>query len=151
MPIQCSYLHTNLTVKNIVAMQAFYTEVFGCVPVREIECATGEWIENITSVEGGQIKYVHLRFPGYDQNGPELELIQYLTPAKKYDITADTYGFGHISFSVDNVQTAVETVINAGGKLVGEVVSVNIPRRGLLTEAYVTDPEGNMIELQHYA
>lgn len=96
MPIDCKYLQTNLTVKDIERMQAFYVEVFGCVPLRKIDHLTGKWIEDITSVENGEIKYVHLRFPGYGNNGPELELIQYLDPTKKFNITPNTYGLGHL-------------------------------------------------------
>jgi predicted enzyme related to lactoylglutathione lyase len=151
MPIACSYLHTNLTVKDIEKMKEFYCSVFGCVPVREIQQLTGKWIERITAVNEGEIRYVHLRFPGHGNKGPELELVQYLNPTKKYDITPDTYGFGHLSFSVNDVHEALNTVIKAGGGSVGEVVTVEVPNRGLLTEVYAIDPEGNIIELQSYA
>ena len=151
MPIACAYLHTNLTVKDIEKMKDFYVSVFGCIPVREIQQLTGEWIERITAVKEGEIKYVHLRFPGHGNKGPELELVQYLNPTKKYEITPDTYGFGHLSFSVNDVNEALNAVIEGGGGSVGEVVTVEVPNRGLLTEVYATDPEGNIIELQSYA
>jgi len=149
-PITCTYLHTNLTVENIENMMEFYVGVFGCSPVREIQQLTGDWIERITAVKDGEIKYVHLRLPGHWDKGPELELIQYLNPTKKYEITPDTYGFGHLSFSVSDVNEALDAVIKAGGSCVGEVVTVEVPNRGLLTEVYATDPEGNIIELQSY-
>lgn len=150
MAINCKYLHTNLTVKNIERMQKFYVDVFGCKPVRRIDHLTGSWIEEITSVERGEIKYVHLRFPGYEKNGPELELVQYLTPTHGYNITPDTFGFGHLSFAVEDVHKALEEVITAGGASVGKIVTVDVPKRGRLTEVYATDPEGNIIELQCY-
>ena len=150
MPISCTYLHTNLTVDNIGEMKEFYVSVFGCVPVREIQQLSGNWIQKITSVQDGEIKYVHLRFPGYGDKGPELELIQYINPMKKFEISPDTYGFGHLAFSVSNVKEALKTVIKAGGGCIGEVVTVEVPSRGLLTEVYATDPEGNIIELQSY-
>lgn len=50
MPISCTYLHTNLTVRDIEKMKEFYFHVFGCIPVREIQQLSGEWIEGITSV-----------------------------------------------------------------------------------------------------
>jgi len=137
-------------VKDIDRMQEFYVNIFGCLPVREIQQLTGEWIERITAVKDGEIKYVHLRFPGYGDQGPELELVQYLNPTKKFDITADTCGFGHLSFSVADVAQALAAVVEAGGGSIGEVVTVEVPNRGRLTEVYVTDPEGNIIELQSY-
>lgn len=151
MPISCTYLHTNLTVRDIEKMKEFYVQVFGCVPVREIQQLSGEWIEGITSVKEGEIKYIHLRFPGHGNSGPELELIEYLNPTNEYKITPDTFGFGHISFGVENVHEALNEVIKAGGGSVGDVVTVEVPNRGLLTEVYATDPEGNIIELQSYA
>ncbi|NIP72739.1 MAG: VOC family protein [Gammaproteobacteria bacterium] len=131
-------------------MQAFYTEVFGCVPLREINHLTGTWIEEITSVAGAEIRYVHLRFPGFGADGPELELVQYLNPSRKFDITPDTYGFGHVSFGVADVHKALEAIVTAGGGRVGEVLTGDVPNRGRLTEVYATDPEGNIIELQCY-
>ena len=150
MPLVCKYLHTNLTVSDIERMQTFYVDVFGFVPLREIYHLPGKWIEEITTVTNGEIKYVHLRFPGHGDSGPELELIQYLTPTKKFGITPDTLGFGHLSFGVSNVHTALDVIISAGGSCVGEVVTVDVPNRGRLTEVYATDPEGNIIELQSY-
>lgn len=150
MTINCKYLHTNLTVKDIERMQSFYVDVFGCIPLREIDHLTGKWIEDITSVKKGEIKYVHLRFPGHGDQGPELELVQYLHPAKVFDITPDTLGFGHLSFAVKDVYKALEEIIAAGGCSVGQVVTVDVPKRGRLTEVYATDPEGNIIELQCY-
>jgi catechol 2,3-dioxygenase-like lactoylglutathione lyase family enzyme len=137
-------------VKDIDRMQDFYISVFGCVPVREIQRLRGEWIERITAVRNGEIRYVHLRLPGCGDNGPEIELVQYLNPTKELDITPDTLGFGHLSFGVADVYAALEAVRNAGGGNVGEVVTVDVPNRGRLTEVYATDPEGNIIELQSY-
>ena len=150
MTLDIKYLHTNLTVRDIERMQAFYMQVFACEPLRAIDHLKGQWIEDITAVKNGEIKYVHLRFPGHGATGPELELIQYLNPTKKFDITADTFGFGHLSFAVNNVQQALDTIIAAGGAQVGKVVTVDVPNRGRLTEVYATDPEGNIIELQCY-
>jgi len=151
MNIDFKYLHTNLTVRNIEKMKEFYVSVFGFSPVREIHMIEGEWIEKITKVGEGKIKYVHLKFPGFQSPGPELELIQYLNPTKQYDITPNTYGFGHLAFSVSDVKEALDLVTSAGGGSIGEIVTVEVPNRGLLTEVYATDPEGNIIELQSYA
>jgi hypothetical protein len=42
-------------------------------------------------------------------------------------------------------------VLAAGGRAVGELVTVTIPGVGPITFAYVTDPEGNVIELQRWS
>ena len=60
-------------------------------------------------------------------------------------------GFGHIAFSVEDVAGARAEVLAAGGKPVGEVVTVTLPGGAQVTWCYVTDPEGNVIELQSWA
>ena len=39
----------------------------------------------------------------------------------------------------------------AGGRELGKIVSAPIPGAGTITFVYVTDPEGNIIELQHWS
>jgi predicted enzyme related to lactoylglutathione lyase len=57
-------------------------------------------------------------------------------------------GFDHIAFVVDNVPAAREAVLAAGGRPVGEVVTLTNALGKRLTWVYVTDPEGNILELQ---
>jgi predicted enzyme related to lactoylglutathione lyase len=52
---------------------------------------------------------------------------------------------------VDDVQGAQDAVLAAGGAAVGDIQSLEIPGVGQITFGYVTDPEGNVIELQHWA
>lgn len=42
MPVPCTYLHTNLTVKLIERMIEFCVGVFGSIPVREKQQLDGE-------------------------------------------------------------------------------------------------------------
>ena len=60
-------------------------------------------------------------------------------------------GLAHLAFEVDNVETARNEVILAGGRCVGEMVTVEIPGAGTITFIYMTDPEGNIIELQKWS
>jgi len=57
-------------------------------------------------------------------------------------------GFGHIAFVVDDVPAAREAVIAAGGRPVGEVVTLTNAAGARPTWVYVTDPEGNVVELK---
>ena len=57
-------------------------------------------------------------------------------------------GLGHIAFAVEDVKAVGESVLAAGGGEVGEVVNVEIPGAGDIEFAYLTDPEGNIIEIQ---
>ena len=145
------YVHTNLTVENLERISAFYQNVFECIPVRKPDDLSGQSVEDITAVKDAAIKYVHLTLPGYGKNGPELELIQYKNRISQPEKISNCSGYGHLAFSVNNVQETLERILEEGGGAIGKVVTTEIPNRGLLTEVYATDPEGNIIELQHYA
>ena len=146
------FVHTNLTVVDLNRLVEFYVNVFGCTAIRPEQDLSGQWLDDITGVAGAEIQYVHLRLPGYGDDGPELELIQYRSPCEQRSPAANRTGYGHIAFAVDDVQATLDAVIAAGGGSIGgDPVSVDIPDRGRLTEVYATDPEGNIIELQHYS
>jgi predicted enzyme related to lactoylglutathione lyase len=49
---------------------------------------------------------------------------------------------------VDDLEAAKHAVIEAGGGTIGEVVCAEIPGAGKIQFVYLTDPEGNIIELQ---
>lgn len=151
MAIHARYVHTNLIAQDWRKLVEFYQEVFGCTPVTPERNLSGQWLENITGVPGAEISVMHLRLPGYGDEGPTLEVIRYNSQKKRQVTAANRPGFGHIAFAVDDVKVAKDAVITAGGGSVGDVESVDIPGRGRLTEVYVTDPEGNIIELQKWS
>lgn len=144
------YIHTNLTVQDIHRMSEFYQEVFNCIPVRKPDYLDGKWVEEITAVENAAITYVHLVLPGFGENGPELELIQYHNEISQPKKISNCSGYGHLAFSVEDVHSTLEKIVSMGGSSIGKVVTTPVPNRGVLTEVYATDPEGNIIELQHY-
>jgi predicted enzyme related to lactoylglutathione lyase len=66
------------------------------------------------------------------------------------DVAVNRPGFGHIAFVVDDVPAAREAVLHAGGRPVGEVVTLTNAAGQRLTWVHVTDPEGNILELQSH-
>ena len=60
-------------------------------------------------------------------------------------------GFGHIAFAVPDVEAARSTVLAEGGGTVGEVVTSQTADGRRVTWTYVTDPEGNIVELQAWS
>jgi len=52
---------------------------------------------------------------------------------------------------VDDVEAAQAAVLEAGGAAVGELVALDVPGAGRIVFVYVTDPEGNIIELQKWS
>jgi len=148
MPLNATYAHTNITVRDFDRMVAFYRDVFGCTPTMETETLTGDWVGDITGVAEAQLRVLHLRLPGGGADGPTLEIIAYDDGDEAQGPKADRPGFGHIAFRVPDVEAARQAVLGAGGGAVGEIVSQDMGARGRVTETYVTDPEGNIIELQ---
>ncbi len=147
MTLDARFAHTNLTVTDLDLMSAFYCDVFGCRPTMDVERYGGPWVEAITAVPGAAIDVQHLRLPGGGEDGPTLELIRYAEGVGAQALDPRRPGFGHVAFHVDDVGAAIAAVEAAGGGRVGKVASVHIPGRGSVTEVYVTDPEGNIIEL----
>ncbi len=150
MPLKAKYVHTNIVARDWKKLSRFYEQVLGCIPVLPERHLSGEWLEKGTAVPNARIDGIHLRLPGYGEKGPTLEIFQYNPILHSQVTAANQAGFGHIAFSVEDVVTAQKATIRAGGRTVGEVVSLEVPGAGCVTFVYVTDPEGNIIELQQW-
>jgi catechol 2,3-dioxygenase-like lactoylglutathione lyase family enzyme len=129
----------------------FYINVFECTPVPPQRNQSGEWLEKWTGVKNAHLQWMHLRLPGHGDNGPTLEIYSYTEMIKKPSIpAANRKGFGHLAFEVDSVEEILEKIISCGWKKVGEVVVKDVEGIGIITFAYATDPEGNIIEIQNW-
>jgi hypothetical protein len=71
------YAHTNLIAEDWRMLANFYQHVFGCVPVPPERDFHGEKLEAGTGIPGAHLRGVHLRLPGYTDNGPTLEIFNY--------------------------------------------------------------------------
>jgi glyoxylase I family protein len=144
------YAHTNLIAKDWKRLSAFYKEVFRCVPVPPERDLSGEWLDKATRLSGAHLFGVHLRLPGYGDDGPTLEIFQYGSMAEHPSVKPNTPGFTHIAFAVDDVAATARAVFAHGGSAVGELTGRDVPGMGLLTFQYVADPEGNIVEIQNW-
>ena len=149
MSIASRYIHTNIVARDWKRLAVFYEKILGCIPVPPEREFSGKWLEVATGVPGAEIRGVHLRLPGYGKDGPTLEIFQYARLEERGNIAINRPGFAHIAFMVDDVTSARDAVVAAGGDVLGEIVSTEIPGAGTITFVYATDPEGNIIELQH--
>ena len=142
------YAHTDLIANDWQALVRFYETVFGCMAVPPQRDLKGPHIDAGTGVPGAHIRGIHLRLPGYGDSGPTLEVFSYAAMPEHLPPAVNRPGYGHIAFAVDDVAEARVVVLAAGGKAVGEIVTVQIATGASVTWCYVTDPEGNIIELQ---
>ena len=143
--------HVNLIADDWRALAAFYGELFDCVPVPPERDYSGRDLSAGTGVENAALKGVHLRLPGHGPDGPTLEIYQYERNEPGLPPRANRRGFGHIAFAVDDVEGARGLALDAGGSAVGEVVTLQTSDGRRVTWCYVTDPEGNIIELQAWS
>ena len=145
------YGHTNLIARDWRALASFYERLFGCVPVPPERNFSGPQLEAGTGVPGASLQGVHLRLPGFGESGPTLEIFHYSTLAEAQPTAVNRPGFGHIAFTVADVAAAREEVFANGGRPIADVVTLETSTGARVTWCYVTDPEGNAIELQSWS
>src|SRR5688572_23601349 len=122
-PLSARFGHVNVTGRDWRRLAAFYTDVFGCrlvPPERDIQ---GDVLDAATGLRDAHLTGVHLRLPGYGDDGPTIEIFSYDALQPHADPAVDRPGWGHIAFQVPDVPAAVEAVEAAGGGRVGEVVT----------------------------
>ena len=142
------YVHTNLIARDWEALSRFYESVFGCEVVPPIRDFPAHAVDEGTGVPGASLSGVHLRLPGHGPHGPTIEIFTYSKQLAPVGAAANRPGFGHIAFAVRSVADARSEVLAAGGQVIGEVVTVTTATGTHIKWCYVTDPEGNIIELQ---
>jgi len=149
--VNARFAHTNLIARDWNKLAQFYQQVFDCTTVPPERDLAGQWVEDATGVTNAKIRGIHLRLPGHGDNGPTLEIFQYNRQKRPLKPAANRPGFQHIAFMVNDVEAAQDAVITAGGRMLGRIASSEIPGAGRVTLVYLTDPEGNIIELQRWS
>lgn len=143
--------HVNVIAEDWRRLADFYTKAFGCELVPPERDYAGEDLSRGTGVPNAALRGAHLRLPGHGPDGPTIEIYQYARSEPRLPSVANRLGFAHIAFAVDDVPAAREAVLAQGGRAVGEVVTLTTATGGRVTWCYVTDPEGNMVELQAWS
>ncbi|GAH90529.1 unnamed protein product [marine sediment metagenome] len=144
------YIHTNIIAKDWRKVADFYIKVFGCKEVYAKRDLKGKWIDEGTCIDDVHIEGVHLRLPGYVDEGPTLEIFQYNRSIPQESKKINQEGLAHLAFKVDDVEKTLKAVLEFGGGKLSEIIHHDIPNIGIITFVYAKDPEGNFIELQKY-
>ncbi len=150
MTLNARYAHTNLIAQDWQRLAAWYQELFGCVPVPPERDYEGKDLDAGTGLHGAHLRGAHLRLPGYGADGPTLEIYNYNMLEPRPATAVNRPGYGHIAFGVEDVAAAKQAVLDSGGRTVGEIVTLTTAIGTQVTWCYVTDPEGNVIELQSW-
>jgi predicted enzyme related to lactoylglutathione lyase len=145
------YGHTNVVARDWRRLARFYEDLFGCTPVPPERDYRSADLDRGTGLTDAHLAGAHLRLPGHGDDGPTLEIYSYDALTDGGTPAVNRPGWGHIAFAVDDVETARGAVAEAGGGTVGETVTLQTADLRLVTWCYMTDPEGNIIELQSWS
>ena len=149
--IEARFGHVNVIARDWRRLADFYTRVFGCTFVPPERDYRGPELSAGTGVANAALRGAHLRLPGLGPDGPTLEIYEYDPSLDALPTAANRPGFAHIAFVVPDVVAARPLVLAEGGGAVGEVVTLRTADGRRVTWTYVTDPEGNIIELQSWS
>ena len=144
------YVHTNIIAKDCEKLIEFYKEVFGCRSIGEKRDLRGVWLDKMTGIHNAHIVGEHLVMPGYDEKHPTIEIFSYDQMEGNFTHQINTYGIAHLAFEVDNVAETLEMVLSKGGRMIGELVHAEYEDGRKAIFVYVTDIEGNILELQSW-
>ena len=151
MGFNAKYVHTNLVAADFRSLARFYQDLFDCVPVPPERDYGGDSLDAGTGLKGARLRGIHLRLPGHGAEGPTLEIFSYEPLEPRRPGAVNRPGFGHIAFSVDDVQAARDAVVRGGGGVVGKIATLQTSTGAKVTWCYMTDPEGNIIELNSWS
>ena len=143
--------HVNIIATDWRALADFYTRVLGCVFVPPERDYKGPELEALTGVPGATLRGVHLRLPGHGDTGPTLEIYGFGPGEAESAPPINRRGLRHLAFAVDDVAAARESILAGGGGSVGEIVTLRTSDGRQVRLCYVTDPEGNIVELQAWS
>jgi catechol 2,3-dioxygenase-like lactoylglutathione lyase family enzyme len=140
--------HTGITVSNLERSLAFWRDVLG-FKLSHTAHQKGEPAQEITGVEGAEIKLAVLKAPG----GHKVELLQYLAPPdrKCVDLRPCDVGSVHVALLVDDLDAVLERIAASGWNAAGKPQTLTKGPNAGKRVVYVRDPDGTTIELMQIA
>lgn len=147
---EIKFVHTNIVARDWKSLAKFYVNVFGCKEKKPERNLSGKWLNDLTGIQDAHIRGIHLLLPGYDDNGPTLEIFEYDKNEKNTNKKVNCEGLGHTAFAVDDVERCLADVLKNGGSKIGTTVKGIVDGVGEIHVVYAKDPEGNIIEIQKW-
>jgi catechol 2,3-dioxygenase-like lactoylglutathione lyase family enzyme len=135
--------HTGITVSNLESSLAFWRDVIG-FELSHTAHQKGEMAEEITGIEGAEIKLAVLKTPG----GHKIELLEYLAPAdrKRANFRPCDVGSVHVALLVHDLDSALEKIATWDWKAAGKPQRLQSGPNAGKRVVYVRDPDGTTIE-----
>jgi catechol 2,3-dioxygenase-like lactoylglutathione lyase family enzyme len=136
--------HTGITVSNLERSLAFWRDVLG-FEFSHSAHQSGEMAEQITGVEGAELKLAVVKAP----NGHKIELLEYLAPADRknhVDLRPCDVGHVHVALIVENLGPLLERIAASSWKPAGKPQTLAAGPNAGKRVIYVRDPDGITIE-----
>lgn len=128
---------------------AFYRDLFGLSLLSDREVEAGGFVEEVTGVEGANVRIVHLQ--GYGFN---FELLEYKSPrGDQRAREPNNVGAAHLCFVADDLDAVYADLESKGVTLRtrnGPATVVGGPNDGG-KGLYLEDPDGNAVEVLQLA
>jgi catechol 2,3-dioxygenase-like lactoylglutathione lyase family enzyme len=136
--------HTGITVSNLERSLLFWRGVLG-FEFSHTAHQKGELAQEITGVEGAEIKLAVLKAPG----GHKIELLEYLAPGdrKRAHLRPCDVGSVHVALLIDDLDALLERIVASGWKAAGKPQTLTTGPNAGKRVVYVRDPDGTTIEL----
>jgi len=140
--------HTGITVSNLERSVQFWQNVLG-FEFSHAAHQKGELAQEITGVEGAEIRLAVLKTPG----GHKIELLEYLAPAdrKHAHLQPCDVGSVHVALLVDDLDTVLAQIAASGWKAAGKPQKLTAGPNAGKRVVYVRDPDGITIEFMQQA
>ena len=136
--------HTGITVSNLESSLAFWRDVLG-FELSHTAHQKGELAQEITGVQGAEIRLAVLKTPG----GHKIELLEYLAPAnrKRANLRPCDVGSVHVALLVEDLDVVLAQIGASGWEPGGKPQRLNTGPNAGKRVVYVRDPDGTTIEL----
>ena len=144
------YAHINIIARDWRKLCSFYEAALDCVPWSSESDHRGPHVDALTGIEEVRVQGRHLRVPGHGEDGPTIEIFSFSENGQDYPKPLNRPGFAHVAFEVDDIENKREQIKNLGGDDYGDLVTIDIAGAGKLSLINMTDPEGNVVELQKW-
>lgn len=130
------FSHVGQCVRDLDATRVFYVEVLGFEEVMDMDVGGSQSATLLRLPDPVGLRAIYLRRDGF-----VLELLAFTEPEPlaRRDRPIIEPGLTHVSFGVDDLDEACAAVVAHGGTVLNE--------SRLPTAVFVTDPDGQMVEL----
>jgi glyoxylase I family protein len=140
--------HTGITVSDLERSLAFWRDVLG-FEFSHTAHQKGELAQEITGIEGAELKLAVLKAPG----GHKIELLEYLAPAdrKPANLRPCDVGSVHVALLVDDLEVVLERIAASDWEAAGKPQTLTRGPNAGKRVVYVRDRDGTTIELMQIA